>query len=215
MKIGVFDSGMGGEIVAKRLKKFFPHDEFLCVNDRAHLPYGNKTEREITELTIAAIQPLLAATKIIVVACNTATAAAIATLRAKYPNTQFIGFEPAIKPAANDTNVGKIIMLATPATLNSAKYLSLKRRFAHNVRVFEPDCSDWATKIENGEFSGADFAPVIKLSQRENVDEIVLGCTHYLAIEDGLRAKLPSNITIIEPIAAVAKRLAWVRRELC
>lgn len=213
MKIGVFDSGKGGEIVAEKLRKHFPEHEFLVVNDRAHLPYGDKPRAEIRALTDAAIQPLLAPTKIIVIACNTATTAAIDWLRAKYPQHEFIGFEPAVKPAAQQSRTGKIMVLATPATLQSAEYLRLKKRFARELTVVEPDCAIWAEKIENGEFSDADLAPVVDLAQRENVDEIVLGCTHYLAAEEKLRQKLP-NVEIVEPVAAVARQLAEIIHEL-
>jgi glutamate racemase len=206
--IGVFDTGKGGEIVAKRLREFFPEHEFLVINDCEHLPYGSKTPNEITQLTDAAIQPLIKqGIKIIIIACNTATAVAIAYLRAKYPDRNFIGFEPAVKPAAKGVKVKKIIVLATPVTLRSAKYLALKKRFASDVEVIEPDCSTWASKIENNEFETTDLAPIIEIAQRENVDKIVLGCTHYLAIEDDLRAILPSKIVVVEPIAAIARRL--------
>ncbi|MCL2174309.1 aspartate/glutamate racemase family protein [Candidatus Saccharibacteria bacterium] len=217
MTIGVFDSGKGGEIVAKRLRRFFPKTEFVVVNDHQHLPYGDKTPAEITRLTDRAIQPLIQRRdiKIIIIACNTATAVAIAYLRAKYPERSFIGFEPAIKPAASGTRAKKIIVLATPATLQSAKYLALKKRFAKNVTVIEPDCSTWAAKIENGEFREEDLLPVLDLARREQVDKIVLGCTHYLDIENDLRRKLPPTIAVIEPIAAIARRLDDIMRGMC
>ncbi|MCL2451777.1 aspartate/glutamate racemase family protein [Candidatus Saccharibacteria bacterium] len=216
MTIGIFDSGKGGEIVAKQLRYFFPERQFsfLVVNDQLHLPYGDKTPGEIARLADAAMQPLLEQARIIIVACNTVTAVAISYLRAKYPDHSFIGFEPAIKPAANDTKAKKIMVLATPTTLKSAKYLALKKRYADGIKVIEPDCSTWALKIENDESMAADLAAVVELAQRENVDEIVLGCTHYLAIEKDLRANLPSNIAIVEPIAAIARRLTDVIRDL-
>ncbi|MCL2280621.1 aspartate/glutamate racemase family protein [Candidatus Saccharibacteria bacterium] len=216
MIIGVFDSGKGGKIVAERLRKIFPEHQFLVVDDHKHLPYGNKTAKEITELTSAAIQPLLTQAKIIIIACNTATAAAIDYLREKYPKHQFIGFEPAIKPAVSETKAAKIMVLATPATLKSTKYLTLKKRFAADVTVVEPDCSTWAEKIENDKFDEIiDLAPVINAARCEKVDEVVLGCTHYLAIENDLRKKLSPNIKIIEPIAAVARRLDEIIHGLC
>jgi glutamate racemase len=213
MKIGIFDSGKGGEIVAEMLRKTFPDDEFLVVNDRAHLPYGDKTADEIVALTEAAIQPLIGAAEIIIIACNTATAVAIAHLRAKYPDQKFIGFEPAVKPAANDTRAKKIMVLATPATLQSAKYLALKKRFATGVVVIEPDCSTWAGRIENDEFSDDDLRPVIELARRERVDEIVLGCTHYLALQRDLWRALP-HVIIQQPIDGIARRLKNLRN-LC
>ena len=215
MQIGVFDSGMGGKIVAERLQKIFPEHQFLVINDREHLPYGNKTADEIIRLTNKAIQPLLKQTKIIIIACNTATAVAIASLRRKYPEHEFIGFEPAVKPAASDTKARKIMVLATPATLKSTKYLTLKERFAGGVTVIEPDCSTWALKIENGEFSAADLDPIVELARNEKIDAIVLGCTHYLGVENDLRKKLPPNIEVVEPVAAVARRLDQIIHELC
>lgn len=210
MKIGVFDSGRGGEIVADRLQKLFPQDDFIVVGDQANLPYGDKTQSEIIRLTDAAIQPLIKSCPIIIIACNTATAMAIDFLRAKYPNKKFIGFEPAVKPAAGSSKSGKIIVLATPATLKSTRYLSLKKRFADDTKVIEPDCGNWADKIERGEFTEDDLDPVIELARQEKVDEIVLGCTHYLAIEKTLRDELP-KIEIVEPVAAVARRLTTLK----
>ena len=214
MLVGVFDSGKGGQIVAERLQKFFPQHEFLVVNDRENLPYGDKTTAEILRLTDAAIQPLLTQTKIIIIACNTVTAVAIDDLRAKYPDHKFIGFEPAIKPAVSDSKVEKIMVLATPATLRSNKYQNLKQRVASGVTVIEPDCSTWASKIENGQFSNQDLEPIVALANEEQVDEIVLGCTHYLDVEQELRNTLPPTVKIVEPVAAVARRLEAVINEL-
>ena len=206
MKIGVFDTGKGGEIVAEKLQSLFPGNEFIIVNDRAHLPYGNKTAEEIIELTDATIQPLLVSCEIIIIACNTATALAIETLRAKYPTKKFIGFEPAIKPAASHSKKKKIMVLATPATLQSPRYLALKERCVSDVTVIEPNCSSWAQKIEADEFSDEELRPVIELAIIENADELVLGCTHYLSLEEKLQKALPS-VKIQNPVGGVARRL--------
>src|SRR5688500_4451990 len=120
MKLGIFDSGIGGEAVAASLHAAFPAAEIVTVNDREHLPYGDRTAEDITALTDAAIQPLLAGNcDVIVIACNSATAAAIETLRARYPEQLFVGLEPMIKPAAAMTKTGTIAVCATPATLGS------------------------------------------------------------------------------------------------
>lgn len=206
MKVGVFDSGLGGDIVADKLAEIFPNVEFITVDDRANLPYGNKNTDEIIALTDRAIQKLLPMCRIIVIACNTATAAAIETLRAHYPEVYFIGFEPAVRPAVRDTSFGKIMVLATKSTLNSNKYLTLKQRWAKNNQVIEPDCSDWAEKIEQGNFSEYDLTPIIDQAKAERIEEIVLGCTHYLAIEDDIKRALPS-VKIQAPITGVARRL--------
>ena len=206
MKIGVFDSGLGGEIVANRLANLFPGLEFMTANDRSHLPYGDKTADEIVGLTDQAIQGLLSSCQVIIIACNTATAAAIGTLRTRYPKVEFIGFEPAIKPAANGARVGSIMVLATPATLESNKYLRLKKRYARNITAIEPDCSTWASRIESGMFQRGDLLPVVKLAREHRVQAVVLGCTHYLAIESEI-AKLLPEATIQTQIVGVANRL--------
>lgn len=206
MKIGVFDSGLGGEIVAERLREIFPNEEFTVLNDRQNLPYGGRTREEIISLTDAAIQPLINKVKIILIACNTATAAAIGTLRSRYPEISFIGFEPAIKPAGESTQINKIMVLATPFTLNSKKYLSLKERYATGIEVIEPDCSDWARKIEYGKFTHKDLEIIVREVDKNEVDEIVLGCTHYIAVEDKLRHSLP-DVNVKTPIIGVANRL--------
>ena len=213
MKIGIFDSGKGGEFVAIKFREMFPEHEFLVVNDREHMPYGDRKTEEICELTNTAIQPLLNKTKIIIIACNTATTAAIEFLREKYPSHKFIGFEPAVKPAAQNSRTGNIMILATPATLKSAKHLALKNNFAKNVKVLEPETTaTWAEKIENDAFREEDLTAVVELARQYNVDEIVLGCTHYLAVEQALREKLPA-VEIVESVTAVGRMLEKYLRE--
>lgn len=209
MKIGVFDSGLGGEIVANRLANLFSELEFITVNDRAHLPYGDKTSEEIIELTDQAIQELLSSCRVIIIACNTATAAAISTLRARYPTVDFIGFEPAIKPAARAAGADNIMVLATPTTLRSDKYLSLKKRYTSGITVIEPDCSSWASRIEAGAFRRKDLASVVQLAQKHGTREIILGCTHYLAIETEIAELLP-EVSIHTQIVGVTNRLKEV-----
>ncbi|MDR0955617.1 MAG: aspartate/glutamate racemase family protein [Candidatus Nomurabacteria bacterium] len=209
MKIGVFDTGKGGELVAERLKKLRPHDELLVVNDRAHFPYGGRTPVEICRLTEQAIQPLLQTCEIILLACNTATVNAAAWLRKTHPDVKFIGFEPMIKPAAK---IGQnIVILATSSTLRSARYRHLKTQFADCRNIFEPDCSGWATKIERGNFDDAELVELENLAKSRPIDVIVLGCTHYLALEKRLIEKFP-GVKILQPIAAVNARIERISR---
>lgn len=129
MLIGVFDSGIGGLSIATRLRELLPGADVQSVDDRAHMPYGTKTDQEIMSLTLAAIQPLLTLNcDSIVIACNTATTVAIKHLRDMYPDTRFIGIEPMVKPAAQLTNTGVIAVCATPGTLQSKRYNELKSR---------------------------------------------------------------------------------------
>ena len=179
MKIGVFDTGRGGKIVAERLASVFPEHEFITADDRLNAPYGSKTPAEIRQLVANAIKPLLPS-RVRVVACNTATTIAINHLRSIYPKHEFVGFEPALKPALLATTTGQVMVLATPATLASRRYQQLKDRFADDKRIIEPDCSSWAWKIENNKFQPSDLTPIVKLAITNKVDQVVLGCTHYL-----------------------------------
>jgi len=205
MKIGVFDTGRGGKIVARRLAKIFPWHEFITADDRDNAPYGSKTPAEIRSCVSAAIKPLLSA-EVIVVACNTATTIAINHLRMIYPKHEFVGFEPALRPALKSTTTGRVMVLATPATLNSKRYKQIKDRFVGSKKVFEPDCSSWAWNIENNKPQDIDLAPIVKLANDKKVDQIVLGCTHYLALQKPLQKLLP-DAKIQEPTVAVAKQI--------
>ena len=207
-KIGVFDSGIGGQTVAEKIQQLFPSVEVVSVNDSQNIPYGLRRRAEIIRLTIAGIQPLLEADcDAIVIACNTATTNAIDDLRATYPDTHFVGIEPMIKPAARMTRSGAIAVLATPGTLTSHRYELLKRRWAERIVVIEPDCSSWASTIERGHADQVDIHSVIDTLHRWQVDTIVLGCTHYHWIKDRIQAAAGRHVTVLEPSDAIGARL--------
>ncbi|TAL14875.1 glutamate racemase [Patescibacteria group bacterium] len=208
MRIGVFDSGVGGKAVALKLQQLLPNADIMSVDDHVHVPYGDRTPDDIIELTKAAIQPLLAAKcDAIVIACNTATTVAIAALRATYPSVNFIGIEPMVKPAASATKSGIIAVLATPRTLQSDRYNELKRTWAKDSTVIEPDCSDWAKLIEDGHSSQIHVeATVVNLLQQK-VDVIVLGCTHYHMIKERILDAAGDTVTVLEPTDAIANRI--------
>ncbi len=206
MLIGVFDSGQGGHLVAARLRTLMPEHEFTVVDDHDHVPYGDRVDREIVRLTESALKPLLEKTKIIVIACNTATAVAIDYLREKYSSHEFIGFEPMIKPLSTMTKKGAI--LATKATIESERYQALKQLF-HGADIKEPDTTDWARNIENGRTEAIHYDELDQMVIH-GVDMIALSCTHYLEIEDYLRQRYDGLATIIEPTKAVADRLEVV-----
>src|SRR3990167_2212631 len=149
MKIGVFDSGVGGQSVINAIKKELPNLEIVYKDDKAHLPYGTKSAEEIYQLVKPIFQEFIdEGCKVIVVACNTVTTNLIDRLRAEFP-LPMVGMEPAIKPAAEQTKTGVIAVCATPRTLTSERYAWLKSKFAKGLSVVEPDCSDWALMIEN------------------------------------------------------------------
>jgi len=180
MRIGVFDSGVGGEAVANTLRQLLPTADIISINDHDHMPYGNRDPKEIIRLTKNAIKPLLdERCDAIVIACNTVTTVAISALRSVYPDVNFIGIEPMVKPAAKMTKTKHIAVCATPRTLQSDRYKELKNNWASEIEVIEPDCSNWAELIEHGKSDEIDIDSVSKSLIERNVDVIVLGCTHY------------------------------------
>lgn len=207
MNIGVFDSGIGGEAVANSLRNYFPEAKITVVNDRENLPYGDKTSHQIRLLTDAAIQPLLGS-DVIVIACNSATTAAIEFLRGKYTNQKFIGIEPMIKPALNLTKTRIIGACATPATLGSNSYRMLKDKYARNYQVVEPDCSNWAQMIENNDLNNSEVITVLDEMIANQVDVIVLGCTHYHWIKELIVEYVGPDIQVLEPSEAIGRRVS-------
>ena len=207
MNIGVFDSGVGGQAVAVRLQELLPDAEITSVNDTAHVPYGNRSAADIITLTDAAIQPLLSSCDAIVIACNTATTVAITTLRECYPTMKFIGIEPMVKPAAHMTKTKRIAVCATPATLASARYLQLKATWTQGIEVIEPDCSQWATLIEHDQSNTIDVESTVRQLITQNVDVIVLACTHYHLIKERIVAAVGPSVTVLEPTDAIARRI--------
>lgn len=213
MKIGVFDSGVGGKSIADALKRAFPGDTVLYSHDSKNVPYGSKSSREIIRLTLAGIKPLVeSGCDVIVIACNTASTNAIATLRTKYPTIFFVGLEPMIKPAAQSTHTKVIAVCATPATLTSQTYADLKKKWAHNVKVIEPDCSTWATLIENDESEKIDVEKTVAQLRRAECDTLVLACTHYHWIKDRFLEIAP-EIVLLEPTDAIARRIKHFKED--
>ncbi len=208
VKIGVFDSGIGGQAVAKKLGELFPSVEILSVNDKRNVPYGSKSRDEIFALTERAIQPLIdAQCDAIVIACNTATTNAINELRTAYSHIHFVGIEPMIKPAAKLTKSGVIAVLATPSTLASPRYAELKQQWVSHMNVIEPDCSTWAKLIEDGKLNNIDIQETVANLTRQNVDVIVLGCTHYHWLKERIQKNAGSRVKVLEPSDAIGARL--------
>jgi glutamate racemase len=208
MKLGVFDSGIGGEAVAASLRITFPDAQIIVVNDQKNIPYGDKTADQVISLTDAAVQPLLKAScDIIILACNTATALAIATLRTKYPNQKFIGIEPMIKTAANVTKANTIAVCATPATLASERYHNLITKYGSHLTILEPDCSTWAYMIENNTVNHEEIKHVIEDMCLRGADVIILGCTHYHWIKELILEIADGRAQVIEPSDAIGRRV--------
>ena len=182
-----------------------PEYEYVVVNDRQHVPYGSRSDSEVLALTDAAIQPLLGECPVIVIACNTATMAAIVELRKKYPATTFVGIEPMVKPAAAASQTGHIAVLATPLTLQSMRYQQLRADYGGGVIVDEPNTAGWAAAIEHDTLSEISFDE-LRQAVAAGCDVIVLACTHYLALIPKLLLEFPS-VTILEPTEAIARQI--------
>lgn len=216
--IGIFDSGVGGLSVFREIRQLLPEEKYIYYSDNAFCPYGEKTQEFIVERArwITGLMVEKGA-DIIVVACNTATAAAIKTLREEHSShLRFIGMEPAIKPAAMTTTTGVIGVLATSGTLQSEKYLRHKEKYASDVSIIEHVGEGFVELVEKGITEGPEAERVVRLSIKPLIeagaDTIVLGCTHYpflsLTIKKICRELCPDrNVTIIDPAPAVARHL--------
>lgn len=215
MKLGVFDSGIGGEAVAQALQVTFPTAEMIVVNDKVNVPYGSKTTEEVIRLTDAAIQPLLVdSCDVIILACNTATALAIETLRIRYPTQKFIGIEPMIKTAVTLTKSGTIAVCATPATLASDRYRELVHTYGLDIKIIEPDCSTWAYMIESNAINHDVIEQVINDACDQGADVIVLGCTHYHWIKEDILTLTRGRAKVIEPSEAIGRRVQQLTQDI-
>lgn len=208
-RIGVFDSGVGGESVVRAVETALPDYEVIFASDKEHLPYGNKTPDELFALSLPILNTLSNNCGAIVIACNTLTTTVIDRLRASLP-VPLIGMEPMVKPAAKQTRSGVIAVCATPATLASKRYTWLKDTYAPSVKVVEPDCSDWAGMIEANRVDREHIQSRIEKALDEQADVIVLGCTHYHWIEDLIREIAAGRASVIQPTGPVIKQLKTV-----
>ena len=220
--IGIFDSGVGGLSVFREIRKLLPEERYIYYSDNAHCPYGEKSReyiidraREITRLLLSE------GADIIVVACNTATAAAIATLREEF-QIRFIGMEPAVKPAAMSTKTGVVGVLATAGTLKADKYLNTREKWAEGVKIAEHVGQGFVELVEKGCTSGREAEGVVTESLKplldEGADRIVLGCTHYPFLSETISKTAAiiapeRDIKIIDPAPAVAKHLLEIMKE--
>nr|WP_218572852.1 glutamate racemase [Pseudomonas sp. R-28-1W-6] len=219
--VGVFDSGVGGLSVLREIRSRLPDESLLYVADSGHVPYGEKSAEFIRERSQHIAAFLLAqGAKALVLACNTATAAAVAELRERYPQLPIVGMEPAVKPAAAATRSGVVGVLATTGTLKSAKFAALLDRFAHDVRVITQPCPGLVEQIEAGELASLRTRELLRgwvePLLAEGCDTLILGCTHYPFIKPLLRELVGEGVSLVDTGAAVARRLQQLldQREL-
>jgi len=217
--IGVFDSGIGGLSVANAISGRLPNESLVYFADTGRVPYGPRSRKEITQFSEEITQFLLDhQCKMIVVACNTATAAALESLRIQWPEVPFVGMEPAVKPAAEATRSGKVGVLATLSTIRSERYAELMRRYAANVEVFENPCIGLVPLIEAGKLEAPEtirqLEEVLGPMLQQQVDTLVLGCTHYPFLLPSLKKMVPADCKIIDPAPAVARQVGRRLEEL-
>ena len=213
--IGIFDSGVGGLSVLRHIQEELPYENLLYVADSAHAPYGGKAPQEIQARSIALTEFLVGqGAKAIVVACNTATAAAIGVLREQF-GVPVIGMEPAVKPAVTATRSGIVGVLATTGTLKSAQFAALLESYGKSVRVVTQGCPGLVECVERGELDTSETRKLllhyIEPLLAEGADTLVLGCTHYPFLKPLLEEHTAGKVALIDTGAAVARQ---VRRRI-
>lgn len=207
-----FDSGVGGISILRRSVRLLPCEDYLYFGDSLHAPYGVRSLGEVRELCLNALEPLIArGVKALVVACNTATSAAIGALRERYPDLIVIGTEPAIKPAVERHEGGRILVMATPMTLKEEKFLALQAQYQPRAEIIPLPCPGLMEFVEQGVTSGGAVEGYLldKLEPYRNVpvSAIVLGCTHYPFLTGAIRRIVGRHVEIIDGADGVAQQL--------
>lgn len=213
--VGVFDSGVGGLSVARELLAQLPGRPIIYLADQANAPYGQRDLAEIRRLSEGISDFLLAqGAAVVVLACNTASAAALHWLRGRRPDVPFVGMEPAVKPAAQRTRTRHIGVIATPATFQGELFASLLDRYAADVAVHTQVCPDLVPLVEAGELDSprarATVSGYLAPLLEEGIDELVLGCTHYPFLRPIIEAVAGPDVEIIDPAPAVARQVGRV-----
>lgn len=214
MKIGVFDSGVGGLSVAQAIREALPDHEVILREDKEHVPYALRKPDEIYGFVVPIFQQLIDdGCDVIVVACNTVTTALISRLRNKF-TTPLIGIEPMVKPAAEISKSKIIAVCATPTTLSSDRYKWLKDTYAQDIKVIEPDCSDWSKMIEDDKINQLQIADRINAAIDEGADVVVLACTHYHWIEQDIIKLAGNRAQVLQPEQPTIEQLRRVLEQL-
>lgn len=217
--VGIFDSGIGGLSVLREIHHMLPFQPLYYIADQTHVPYGKRQMSEIRGFSFA-ITDFLAAlgAQVIVVACNTASAAALKELRKGYPQLTFVGMEPAVKPATQKTHNGIVGVLATPATFQGKLYHTLVEKFARDVKIFTHTCPGLVESIESGEIATQNTRLILQRALLPMIDKgadtIVLGCTHFPFVVPTIKSIVGLDVAVIDPSPAIAKRVSFLLGEL-
>ncbi len=213
--VGLFDSGVGGLSILAAVRRVLPQEDLVYFADQKYCPYGPRPADEIRALSARVTRFLLEqGCKAIVVACNTASAAALDYLRSAWPDTPFVGMEPAVKPAAEKTRSGKVGVLATAGTLNGELFQRTRNQHARDIEVLVSYPKDWVERVERGEIDSPETEASIRSAIQpfldEGADEIALGCTHYPFLMPIIRRIAGTRAEVLDPSEAVARQTVRV-----
>ena len=216
--IGIFDSGVGGLSVLREVRRQYPSEDLIYIADQAHVPYGERSREEVFGYADGIVRYLLGReSKLIILACNTASAVALKELRKSYPDLPFVGMEPAVKPAAAETKSGVVGVLATPATFQGDLYASTVERFARGVKILQDTCPGLVKQIEAGKIDHPSTREILekalKPMLRDGVDEVVMGCTHYPFVIPLIQDIIGGQAKVIDPAPAVARQAGRILEE--
>jgi glutamate racemase len=212
--IGIFDSGIGGIAVLAEVRRLLPHEDIIYYADQAHFPYGPSPREEVRQRSAAVTRELIErGCKLIVVACNTATSAAISSLRDGF-SVPFVSIEPALKPAAEQTLAGKVALLMTPGTARGDKLAALIDRYGAEVHVLKVEAPGLADRIESGDLESDETRLLVRRYlepvTQQGADVLALGCTHYAFIRTLIEEEAGAGIAVLEPSEAVARQVRRV-----
>jgi len=213
--IGLFDSGAGGLSVLAQVHARLPGEDLVYFSDAAYFPYGPRSAAEVRARAEAVTRDLLArGAKLIVVACNTATSAAVAHLRETFPDVPFVSIEPALKPAAERTLCGRVALLVTPGTARGEKLAALIDRYGAEVAVETIEAPGLAERVESGDIDGPETRALLRgyLARLDasGADVLALGCTHYAFLKPVIEEEAGDGVLVIEPSEAVARQVVRV-----
>lgn len=210
--IGIFDSGVGGLSVLRDVREALPSELLIYLADQAHVPYGPRSLEQVRAFSEGITRYLLAQdAKLVVVACNTASAAGLHHLRHVFPQVPFVGMEPAVKPAAERTQSGVVGVLATPATFQGELFASVVERFANGVTVLQDTCPGLVMEIDAGHLDTPQVRTILERALKpmlaQGIDTVVLGCTHFPFVIPTIEAIVGTGVRVIDPAPAIARQV--------
>jgi glutamate racemase len=217
--IGAFDSGVGGLSVLRTIRAQLPGEDIIYLADQANVPYGPRGLIEVRRLSEGVVRFLMGqGAKLIVIPCHTASAAALHSLREQYPGFPFVGMEPAVKPAVEQSKSGVVGVLATPTTFEGELYASVVERFGQGTTLLQSTCPGLVAEIEAGRANGPEAKQILRKALApmiaQGLDTVVLGCTHYPFSFDSIREIVGENVRLIDPAPAIARRIESVLSEM-